>query len=473
MLGYYSGDTFIQTSFYQEHTDFHANLVCPGPSLKDIDVDKLHGTGLFVMALNTAYPTVKRPDMFLGMDSPSCYEPDLYWQSFTKITGGLFTDAVLFNKKIRDCKNTYFLAGDTEATIEDMFKNEIDTKFYWHKCSMFLALHFLLYMGFKRINLVGVDLGGDSDYHDGRTLEPYQKKINKEKYQETYDNLVKFAELAKEKGIEVISCSKNSKANDFLEYRSVEQCQKEAEETMPKPYWENRIHGGDAYMSSWLNPEHKVEAEYGVVTIVAREQSNLLPWWWNNYCKHNTKPVTFILLEPIPEVITLAETLGSVKVMNKVTEKINGWFRKPFALVRTPYRKTLYIELDIEVRGCIDTMFPQDERIYIKEDTFAPKCWLPKEIREIPQMNAGLIGYNYSEPLIEEWCHGIVASKKRYRGDQEYLNMAIHYTNAYDRVDRYLPVHCRLRLEGEGECIMKHHTGPEGKEDICRQMGVL
>ena len=472
MLGYFSGDTFVQASFYNEHTDMHANLVCPGPSLKDVDVSKLHGTGLFTMAINTAYPTVKKPDMWLGFDSPHCYSPDLYWQSFIKLTGGLFTDASLFNKKIRECKHTYFLTGDTEAKISDMFESKIDSKFYWHKCTMFVGLHFLLYMGFKRINLIGVDLGGDTDYHDDRVLEPYQKKVNEEKYAETLDNLLEFATLAKEKGIEIVSCSKNSKANSFLEYKSVEQCQKEAAETMPEPFWETRIHGGDAYMSSWKQIENKIEADYGVVTIVAREQCNMLPWWWNNYCKHNTKPVTFILLEPIPEVIELAQTLGNVKVMNRITERINGWFRKPFALVRSPYKKTLYIELDIEVRGCIDTMFPQDGRIYLKEDYNSPKCWLPKEIKDIPQMNAGLIGYNYGEKLIEDWCHGIVASEERYRGDQEYLNMAIYYSKAYDRVDRYLPVHCRLRLEGDGECITYHETGAVGKESIYKKAGL-
>lgn len=113
------------------------------------------------------------------------------------------------------------------------------------------------------------------------------------------------------------------------------------------------------------NPEI---AEKGVLVASDSISEWMLSWWWDNYHKHNTLPVAFVDLGMSPKSVDFCKQKGivipytykDIKITNR--EQVNpelvnywetihpphylwksrtAWFRKPFALLLTPFKKTI------------------------------------------------------------------------------------------------------------------------------------
>lgn len=196
--------------------DFY--LCCPGPSLSQVDDTELKIPGVYTVAINTAYPRI-RPDLWIGMDEPECYAPSLWWESFTKICRGGYQDRKSNGHPISKCPNVFFADCAEPKDKNELFKlRSHDVKFVWHKNTMAITMHILVWLGAKRIHLVGSDLGGVKDYYDDRVLSEHQRAYNRRLYGYINDYLKWFSAEGKKQDIELISCTPDSPINEYIPY---------------------------------------------------------------------------------------------------------------------------------------------------------------------------------------------------------------------------------------------------------------
>lgn len=206
-----------------------AFLCCPGPSLAAAPAD-LRGPGRTVFAINSAYPRI-RPDCWLGVDVAACHAESIWYEAFPKVTRWIGSEG----DRIRHFPNTFF------ATCEDgdprgMFlRRDNDANFLWSRSTLIFALHYILWSGFKRIHLVGCNLGGSTDYHDGRELDPARRAFCRAHYAQQAKQLRLLAPLAARQGITLVSNTADSPINEFLYHEPVEQTLATIDANVPNP----------------------------------------------------------------------------------------------------------------------------------------------------------------------------------------------------------------------------------------------
>src|SRR5580692_7422515 len=134
----------------------------------------------------------------------------------------------------------------------------------------------------------------------------------------------------------------------------------------------------------------------GILVGADVSQEYLLPWWWDHYSRHNSFPVTWIdfgLSEQMKDWCREKGELISLKIcselfmatQDEVSIKENSdlpfeiqirpkyinpfqedsdlwkarhiWFKKPFALLQSPYKRSIWLDCDCEIRGNIKELF--------------------------------------------------------------------------------------------------------------------
>jgi hypothetical protein len=223
---YHDGDQWRKWECYNSKQNNIAILVGGGPSLNSIDVSQLTGPGKTVFGLNTTYPAV-RPDIWIGMDDPKCYNRKVFYEPFPKIMRGNYYDRDCDGVPLLDLPNIYFASIEEFQHKGDIFyKIGPDTeKFIWDKNVFVTALNLILYMGYRKIYLAGVDFSiFEGDYfHNNIKLSPKYKRWNQNLYEHLYKYTEWFASTGEMCGIEVASISPGSKINNFLPYISLEE----------------------------------------------------------------------------------------------------------------------------------------------------------------------------------------------------------------------------------------------------------
>jgi len=230
-LYYECGNGFASVSFAKKDMGCDAYLCAPGPSLKDVDTDKLRGRGRKIFGINTSYPHVK-PDVWLGMDKIDCYDRNILYEPFIKIfRGPFFNDMSFDGKLVKDYPDTYWARIKEPEKGKTMFDyREHKTNFAWHKSTLMVGLHMMIWMGAKNIHLVGCDLGGDKDYFHDKTLNDEQRNYNRRLYKEQAKHLEGLVQEGKRRGVKFYSCTPKSPINKFMDYVPIDEALKKSEE---------------------------------------------------------------------------------------------------------------------------------------------------------------------------------------------------------------------------------------------------
>lgn len=200
-------------------------------------------------------------------------------------------------------------------------------------------------------------------------------------------------------------------------------------------------------MRAEWNPNFKAETS-GVIVGCAQNQEWLLPWWWMNLCLHNLYPVCFInfgnmspaaqawckkrgqfiTLEGIEQFIKGKEGVEPAKAAHweeqygkDIWLKRTSWFKKPFALLQTPFEKAVWLDVDCQVKGSLEPLFNaylSTADVAMAEDLFLQKSNLDPDYTIY---NAGVIAYHRGSKLILEWAGLSTEQNHLFRGDQAML----------------------------------------------------
>ena len=448
-------------------------LCCPGPSLRDVDTETLHGPGRFVVAVNTAYPTVRRPDFWVGMDRAECYQRDLLSQPFPKIFGTKFVDDEIEGRRLADFPNVWFAGGVPGNPIDIFSRDDIADEFVWNDGTgqwpghtFLMALHVIVWLGAKTIYLVGNDFGGVRDYCDDRELPPDQKEHNARLYRQLVGMVEELAHYAKDKatGVELVSCTPVSPINEFLPTVSIEHAIGRAEAGVTR-FQDTRVWSAcDAELLRWgtvTNPG------IGVVTMCDFAMEWLLPWWLTNFRKHNPRlPVAFADYGMSEEGLAFARKHGPVYAVNKPASPM--WDRLPFVMLDSPFQQTVMMDADCEVKADLMPLFHMTEnRLGLTIDPY--NHW-SREYFD-PPFAAGMMVCTHGDPIVLDWARYLLRGWGKYRSCMEALN---HCLADRKRSRVGMPVTIDrswqwLRLDdrdGDGEAKIIHWTGPDGKKII-------
>lgn len=193
------------------------------------------------------------------------------------------------------------------------------------------------------------------------------------------------------------------------------------------------------------------DAACGILCGTDQEQEWLLPWWWSRYQDHNNFPVAFCDFGMSDQARRWCEQRGSVIDISfdpaavapreslaveliKEWEALygpslwkarNSWFKKPLAMIQSPFKKSIWIDLDCEVLSCVSALFEistsNSALALVKEPGTAH---LPSFHPDI-KYNSGVLVFNQQSELIHQWAEQALELNHQFWGDDPLLSHLI------------------------------------------------
>jgi len=213
----------------------------------------------------------------------------------------------------------------------------------------------------------------------------------------------------------------------------------------------------------------------------------VLPWWWERYQKHNSHPVAFIDLGLTPELKRWCKKRGALIPLRlgDFTDEVppenareweektgtefwgtrGSWFKKPFACLKSPFERSLWIDVDCEIRGSIAPLFdfangPVGLAMAREQLDFT---------RPYPCYNSGVISFRRSHPLICEWADACLKLNAQFRADDDVWAYMLSQNGI--AIDEIPPQYNWSRcLESNPNAVIVHWHGSHGKKVIRSQI---
>lgn len=183
----------------------------------------------------------------------------------------------------------------------------------------------------------------------------------------------------------------------------------------------------------------------GVLVGADARQEWLLPWWWENFRRHNHCPIAFvdfglsrekkIWCKEKGELIELRAPPLFVKDRDEVGELLakqwesrypegfwasrEAWFKKPLACLASPFEWTLWIDVDCEIVGPLEKIW----EFHLSGVALAKEAILSDGA--FPIYNSGVILFQKGHPLLLEWAQEAFEKNGLFRGDQDLLSQII------------------------------------------------
>ena len=183
----------------------------------------------------------------------------------------------------------------------------------------------------------------------------------------------------------------------------------------------------------------------------------ILPWWWYHLTSHNNFPIAFMdfgmsqkaieWCKKRGEVISVPDNLkvkGKKKVSSSLAKKwrhrMKGdiwnarkqWFKKPLAFSLSPFVKTLWLDLDCEVRTNISELFnfcEENIEIVLAKDHINPEI-LIKDLKLIypdeKYYNSGVVIFRKDAKCITSFAKKAYSDNHLFLGDQCLLSRILY-----------------------------------------------
>lgn len=198
-----------------------------------------------------------------------------------------------------------------------------------------------------------------------------------------------------------------------------------------------------------------------------------LPWFWENYKKHNRDtaliPVDFGMSDEMKEWCKYE--IGGYLPLKSNAE---GWFKKPFAMLRAAEeygwaQKVCWLDTDCQVMGNLDSIF--DHTKPFKLSMVEDRPWTKRRPQLGTWYNSGVVAFEGTPNILKAWAHECLTNP--VQGDQEVLYKMMNGDEILKMaVIEPLPhKYNTLRIDFLDGIAVKnpliiHHTGKKGKELI-------
>ncbi len=231
----------------------------------------------------------------------------------------------------------------------------------------------------------------------------------------------------------------------------------------------------------------------GIIVGCDKNQEWLLPWWWEHYSACNTYPVIFIdfgmsekgrawcmskgethFLEAFdPSLFTTDHIPLKTK---KEWEMLYGekfwlartsWFKKPFALLQSPFQRSLWLDLDCQVKGSLEPLF---NTLVLGADIALAKG---RQYAFLEQgelfYNTGVIAFKQNAPILQSWVKNTLQENAKFPSDEAILSHLIHREKPPFIA---FPQHYNWHItDGTNpDAIITHFCGAPGKVAILKQL---
>lgn len=473
-LVHWDGERWKPMTFKGAFHGADVYLCCPGPSLATLDPSLLQKPGIVTIAVNSAYPKV-RPTIWAGTDHPTCFDQNFLWEPFIKVLRMCWRDQWVFGKPIKECPGVYFADVDDKSHALEMWDRQTDNLALVApvRNSFEAALHLALWIGARRIHLVGCDFGGGKDYHDDRQLTDHQRVNNQRLYHQLARRLIHHRVEGALRKIELISCTEGSPINSIMPHVPLDDAIAASVARVPVG-WSPTLDARDAMKCRW---QGEVKAEQGVVVGVIEGHAWMLDWWYENFRKHNPSlAVVFADFGLSKSNQDWCDAHGG-RIVVSCPDTVEGWFRKPFAILQAPYKKILWLDLDTEIRKPLTPFFDAitgdnllicgvDEVLGPHYGTSHDHGWFLMLPEVKVDMCSGMVGVMRGNPHIQEWAANSVPPREfNYKGDHEILGVGIHRRDP--KLHRVKGTEYTLaRFPASDDPCVLHHAGIPAKERL-------
>lgn len=228
----------------------------------------------------------------------------------------------------------------------------------------------------------------------------------------------------------------------------------------------------------------------GIIVGSDQTQEWLLPWWWEHYSHHNSYPIVFVDFGLSFEAKAWCRERGqlvSLRMVDFAAEQAEidpslvkewedqfgtsfwqsrgAWFKKPLACLQSPFERSIWIDLDCEIRGSIAPLFDLADHpsgIALTKDSF-------DEPITYQIFNSGVIVFRNKLPLISEWANQSLQLNHLFRGDQELLSYLIAKQQL--KIAELAPIYNWSRCQEDHSNVIIHHWhGEHGRSMIKHQL---
>lgn len=195
----------------------------------------------------------------------------------------------------------------------------------------------------------------------------------------------------------------------------------------------------------------------GVLVGCDQEQEWLLKWWWNNFRKHNRYRVAFVDFGMSEEAKAWCKSKGD---LIKLDIKLPVHLVKPLAFLQSPFRNTVWIDLDCEITGSIAPIF---QKIHAYSGVA-----LVSEPGDVGY-NSGVVAFEKDSVLISRWAEACLQHHMSSFCQNDLLGFVI----LHEEIEiAELPSKYNWRFKNgvNHEAVIIHWQGEWGKEVLRRTL---
>lgn len=500
-----------RSRFYTNSSVF---VIASGPGLLALDLDLLRKPGILTMGLNNS-PKTFRPNLWVSVDPPQKFLRSVWMDpTIQKFIPYGNLDLPLFDSR------HWMATSETPATCPNLFVFEASVGFSADdfltdsrvclgnpleegggRSVLLSALKVLYSLGVSRIFLLGVDFRMDSGtpYHFEESVSRRHIEANNRAYPKIARYLDELAPRFAAAGVEIWNCQPGSALTAFP-HLPLDQAVNLALRDFPRDLEKERtrgLYGRNGENNTSIDDEEKttpdpssvlrrpsrekrttpidapsilepkIPEDSGIVIFSTQESEWLIPWFLRNLRRHHSDlPVVLFETDLSTEVLATVEAFKvQIRTYDPSHQFPHPWFHKPFVLQQSPFTRTVFLDLDCEIRTPIPELFQWCDKGIVLGRDLHPMRQYRKLFRNDFFFNSGVIGAQRGNPVIDLWCDATRKLFADLRGDQEILNLTL--------VEHEIPVivtpdhYHQMRLDGEHPAAkIMHWTGPSGKEII-------
>lgn len=203
-----------------------------------------------------------------------------------------------------------------------------------------------------------------------------------------------------------------------------------------------------------------------------------LPWWLMHLREQSDLPVLFADFGMSPEGRKFCEEKGELVPMpapDFVVQRKDvslarallwetvftpefwrarrAWFLKPFALLASPFDRSLWIDIDCEVRESLGPLF-QGTHIAMTYDQGTSYHERGLLSPGAPSYSTGVIGVSHGDPLIVTWAERCMKENHLFLNEQLLLSQMVGEIHLLPQ--RY---NWHMRMEGCPDIAIAHYGG--------------